>query len=206
MNSKPWRIRPLSDRFEIDPVSGLLNETDYKSSPFCDERPSGCPPDLIVIHSISLPPGRFGGDLVTRLFTGTLQPDDPTISPETAALRVSAHLFIDRTGAVIQYVPFHARAWHAGESRYRDRARCNDFSIGIEVEGTDFEPFDIAQYRTLTGVIDALLRVYPSLSSKRIVGHCDIAPGRKTDPGPHFDWDLLHHELQHRRRQSDEAI
>lgn len=168
------------------------------SSPYRDQRPADCPPTLIVVHGISLPPGRYGVGLVGRLFTGTLSPQEPGVDAQTAALRVSAHLLIDRTGQVTQFVPFQMRAWHAGESRYGTRTRCNDFSIGIELEGSDTDRYEPVQYSALAGVIEALLRAYPSLSRDRIVGHSDIAPGRKTDPGPLFDWGRLAGELRNR--------
>jgi AmpD protein len=157
-------------------------------SPNCDARPDVDDISLLVIHNISLPPGRFGGPYIDQLFTNTL---DPAAHPYFASLRdlrVSAHLLIDRRGRVTQYVPLSARAWHAGVSRFGERERCNDFSIGIELEGCDERPFTQAQYRRLVRVTRALLRAFPRLGVERITGHSDIAPGRKTDPGPHFDW------------------
>jgi AmpD protein len=144
------------------------------------------------VHGISLPPGDYGGPWIDALFTNTL---DPAVHPyfrEIAALRVSAHVLIRRDGEVVQYVPFEQRAWHAGQSRYGGRECCNDFSIGIELEGDDDHPYEAAQYRVLAEVCRALIRAYPALSPPRIVGHSDISPGRKTDPGPHFDWPRLH--------------
>lgn len=169
-------------------AAGLLADAEFVPSPNCDKRPAGEPIRLVVVHAISLPPGEFGGDGIAQLFTNTL---DPAAHPYYAAihgLRVSAHLLIRRNGSMIQFVPFGARAWHAGASSWRGRERCNDFSIGIELEGCDDRPFERAQYDRLAAVIAALRRCYPALD---VAGHADIAPGRKTDPGPHFDWTLL---------------
>jgi N-acetyl-anhydromuramoyl-L-alanine amidase len=156
-------------------------------SPNQDARPAGMAPELIVIHCISLPPGEFGGPWIDRLFTNRLDPEAHPYFAEIAALRVSAHLLLRRNGALVQYVPFHRRAWHAGASSWRGRERCNDFSVGIELEGTDDGDYTTAQYRRLAAVIRALCRAYPSLSPRRLATHSEIAPGRKTDPGPGFD-------------------
>jgi len=147
--------------------------------------------DLIVIHGISLPPGQFGGPYIDQLFTGQLDPAEHPYFRDLAGLRVSSHLLIRRTGEVVQYVPLERRAWHAGKSRYRGRESCNDFSVGIELEGTDNRPYTAAQYRRLATVIRVLRRGVPSLARAPLVGHSDIAPGRKTDPGPAFDWPRL---------------
>lgn len=176
----------------IDTDNGLLVEARQVASPNWDERPAGCVPELIVIHGITLPPGQFGGPWIDALFTNTL---DPSAHPFFAAiqqLQVSSHLLIRRDGEVVQYVPFTKRAWHAGKSSYGGRERCNDFSIGIELEGTDETPYEVVQYQQLARVIAALLHTYPTLSSSRITGHSDIAPGRKTDPGPYFQWQQLY--------------
>jgi len=160
-------------------------------SPNCNPRPHRAAVELVVIHGISLPPGQFGGPYVHDLFLDRL---DLTAHPTFASLsgvRVSAHLFISRRGAVTQFVPFDERAWHAGVSQWRHRPGCNDFSIGIELEGTDERPYTASQYRKLRLVLAALLARYPRLSAEAIVGHLEIAPGRKTDPGPHFDWPRL---------------
>jgi AmpD protein len=151
-------------------------------------RPKGVAPELIVVHGISLPAGEFGGPWIDRLFAGDLPPDAHPSFSETAALRVSAHAVIRRNGTITQYVPFGMRAWHAGHSQYQGRSGCNDFSIGIELEGTDETPYTDAQYESLAALVRALLSAYPTLSAERIAGHSDIAPGRKTDPGPAFDW------------------
>ena len=175
----------------IDPHTGLLDTARQLSSPNCDERPPGCAIDLLVIHAISLPAGEFGGPWIDDLFCNRLE---AAAHPDFAAictLRVSAHTLIRRDGGITQYVPFHRRAWHAGVSCHAGRERCNDFSIGIELEGCDERPFSDAQYTGLASLIHALLAAYPGLSTERITGHSDIAPGRKTDPGPHFDWSRL---------------
>ncbi|MFM8333349.1 MAG: 1,6-anhydro-N-acetylmuramyl-L-alanine amidase AmpD, partial [Candidatus Methylumidiphilus sp.] len=158
-------------------------------SPNADHRPKENDISLIVIHCISLPPGEFGGEWIDRLFTNTLPPEAHPYFAGIHHLRVSAHLLIRRDGSVTQYVPFHRRAWHAGVSNYQGRAVCNDFSIGIELEGTEAVPYTDAQYQRLAAAVAALLAHYPTLSREAIVGHSDIAPGRKTDPGPSFEWE-----------------
>lgn len=160
-------------------------------SPHYDPRPSGMTADLIVMHGISLPPGEFGGPWIDRLFTGNLPPDAHPYFEQIRGMRVSAHVVIRRNGEVVQFVPFQHRAWHAGASQYEGRSACNDFSIGIEMEGEDELPYEVAQYASAGAVIRALLAAYPSLAATRIAGHSDIAPGRKTDPGPAFDWAAL---------------
>lgn len=176
---------------KVDLASGLLAEARYCASPNHDERPPGCVPELLVLHNISLPPHEFGGDAIDRLFTNCLDPAVHPFFAEICHLRVASHLLIRRDGEVVQYVPFHLRAFHAGVSYYRGRERCNDFSIGIELEGTDFTPFTASQYVMLVQVIRALIAAYPSLELQHITGHEHIAPGRKTDPGPFFDWEAL---------------
>ncbi|HEY0686945.1 MAG TPA: 1,6-anhydro-N-acetylmuramyl-L-alanine amidase AmpD [Steroidobacter sp.] len=161
-------------------------------SPNFDARPGGILPELIVVHGISLPPDQFGGPWIDRLFTNTLPPDEHPYFEKIKDLKVSTHLMIRRDGELVQYVPFHERAWHAGASSYQGRERCNDFSVGIELEGADEIPYEPAQYRILAATILALCEAYPSLSLTRIAGHSDIAPGRKTDPGPAFDWQRLY--------------
>jgi AmpD protein len=173
---------------EIDPVTHRLRGVRQLDSPNCDERPAGCVPELIVIHGISLPPGCYGGAAIHHLFTNCLDPGEHPYFREIAGLRVSSHLLIRRDGELIQYVPFNKRAWHAGESCFNGRSACNDFSIGIELEGQDDEPYTPVQYERLAAVTQALVRTYPGLSMQAITGHSDIAPGRKTDPGPAFDW------------------
>ncbi|MFZ2314989.1 MAG: 1,6-anhydro-N-acetylmuramyl-L-alanine amidase AmpD [Gammaproteobacteria bacterium] len=175
----------------IDLETGLLTTVVYKSSAHCDDRPERTIIDMIVIHCISLPPGQFGTGDVEDFFCGKLDIASHSAYPAIAHLKVSAHLFIKRTGEIIQFVPFNRRAWHAGESFFAGKTRCNDFSIGIELEGTDDIPYERKQYEQLAGVIAALKQAYPAITHDRIVGHVDIAPGRKTDPGPAFDWDYL---------------
>ena len=143
---------------------------------------------MLVIHGISLPPGEFGGSAVKRLFCNCLDPGEHPFFAEIQAIRVSPHLFIDRTGTVLQFVSVHRRAWHAGRSRFAGRDNCNDFSIGIELEGVDELNYTDQQYQSLTLVTRAMRRAYPAITDDRIVGHCDVAPGRKSDPGPAFDW------------------
>ncbi len=172
----------------VDLESGVLREARQVVSPNRDERPEDCGIDLVVIHGISLPPGEFGTDCIERLFTNSLDPNAHPYFEKIIELRVSAHLLIRRDGEVVQFVPFRERAWHAGESRFEGRDRCNDFSIGIELEGTDDLPYEAPQIERLREVVRALFQAYPGLGPERVVGHCDIAPGRKTDPGPHFDW------------------
>jgi len=157
-------------------------------SPNQDARPPNVPVDLLVIHNISLPPGEFGGDWVEDLFLNRLDPEAHPYFAGIAGLRVSAHLLIRRDGTLVQFVPLARRAWHAGASCFAGREACNDFSIGIELEGSDETPFTDAQYARLAAVAREIARRYPAIDAERIVGHSDIAPGRKTDPGPHFDW------------------
>lgn len=177
---------------QVDIETGLLDVAQQVASPNCDDRPAGEAIELVVIHNISLPPGEFGGGYIDQLFTNRL---DCTVHPYFETLRetrVSSHLLIARTGDLAQYVPFQRRAWHAGESTFQGRTCCNDFSIGIELEGTDDVPFSDDQYPILVQVVRALFAAYPSITQDAIVGHCDIAPERKTDPGPAFDWQRLH--------------
>jgi len=180
---------------KIEPATGLLAGVRQVLSPHCDARPRDVWPELVVVHGISLPAGEFGGPWIDRLFAGDLPAHAHPSFADTAALRVSAHAVIRRGGGITQYVPFGMRAWHAGQSRYRDRSGCNDFSIGIELEGTDTTPYTDAQYAALAALIAALLATYPTLAAERITGHSDIAPGRKTDPGPAFDWARLRDSL-----------
>jgi len=172
----------------IDPATGLLAGVCYVPSPNCDDRPPGAAIDLLVIHGISLPPGGYGGPYIDQLFTNALRPDGHPYFATLDGLRVSAHLLIRRDGGMTQYVPFHRRAWHAGASAFLGRENCNDYSIGIELEGTDMDAYTGAQYGRLAAVCRALMRQWPAIGADRIVGHSDVAPGRKTDPGPGFDW------------------
>lgn len=176
---------------QVDAATGLLVGVRQVLSPHCDARPSGATIDLIVVHGISLPPGQFGGPWIDRLFAGDLPPDAHPYFREIATQRVSAHALIRRSGQIVQYVPFGLRAWHAGVSRYAGRSACNDFSIGLELEGTDEAAYADTQYTGLAALLAVLLSAYPTASDERIVGHSDVAPGRKTDPGPAFDWQRL---------------
>lgn len=182
--------------WQIDAETGLLQGVRFVSSPNCDERPEDTEISLLVIHGISLPPGEFGSDNIDRLFTNSLDPTAHPYFAEIFQFEVSTHVLIRRDGEVVQYVPFHKRAWHAGESCYRDQTCCNDFSIGIELEGTDDTPYTEAQYATLQQLIIILRAAYPTIGDKDIVGHCHIAPQRKTDPGPSFEWARLGIEPQ----------
>ncbi|MDB5972060.1 MAG: N-acetylmuramyl-L-alanine amidase, negative regulator of AmpC, AmpD [Hydrocarboniphaga sp.] len=177
--------------WQIDPASQRLARARWLPSPNHDERPPGSAIELLVVHAISLPPDQFGGPWIDALFTNTLDPAAHPYFATIAGLSVSAHCCIFRDGSVTQYVPFDRRAWHAGASSWRGRTRANDFSVGIELEGCDMQGFEAAQYRSLADVTVALLAAYPTLRSDAIVGHSDIAPGRKTDPGPGFDWPRL---------------
>lgn len=173
---------PSSVEFTPD---GWLANARREPSPNFDARPVGEEISLLVVHAISLPPGEFGSDDVLALFTNRLDPQRHSFFREIAPLRVSAHFFVRRDGQLIQFVSCNARAWHAGLSCWRGRSRCNDFSIGIELEGCDELPFADAQYEALNALIANLARAYPL---REVVGHRDIAPERKTDPGPCFDW------------------
>jgi len=175
--------------------AGYARAARQVASPNFDARPPGEAITLVVVHGISLPPGVFEGDAVMRLFTNTLDPAaDPSFAT-IAGLRVSAHFLVRRDGELLQFVSCNDRAWHAGASAWRGRERCNDFSIGVELEGCDDQPFTPMQYRRLGAHAGVLMRAYPAITAARIVGHSDIAPGRKTDPGPQFDWLRLHAEI-----------
>ncbi len=183
----------------VDSVTGLLRGARQVPSPNADDRPAGCQPDLIVVHGISLPPGEFGGPWIDALFTNSLDPGAHPSFGALAGLRVSAHLLIRRDGELVQYVPLTRRAWHAGESSHCGRERCNDFSVGIELEGADDVPYMPAQYLMLARVVQALRRWAPSLRAAPVVGHSDVAPERKSDPGPAFDWGRFAQSLEKAR-------
>jgi len=174
-----FRTRLFVDR------AGIVRAAAQVPSPNSDERPEGVAITLLVIHSISLPPGRFGGPAITALFTNRLDPSAHPYFATVAQLRVSAHFLIGRDGTLTQFVSCARRAWHAGASSWHNRDQCNDFSVGVELEGTDDVPYDAAQYTVLARLTRALRRRYPIVD---IVGHSEIAQGRKTDPGPAFDW------------------
>ena len=185
------RPQSLPPDLAYDPASGRVRPLPYRASPNCDARPDDTPVDLLVVHAISLPPGEFGGPWIDALFMNRLPPDLHPYFAEVHALRVSAHLLIDRAGRAVQYVPLTRRAWHAGQSCFEGRERCNDFSIGIELEGLPGQPFTDAQYATLAALVEILRAAFPGITAERVVGHSDIAPGRKEDPGPRFDWARL---------------
>lgn len=178
---------------------GWLSPARHVVSPNCDARPDGTQIDLLVIHGISLPPREYGGGWIDALFTNAL---DPAAHPYFATIhqsRVSAHLLIDRRGEVTQYVPFPQRAWHAGVSSFDGCPACNDYSIGIELEGCDDMAYEPVQYDRLAAVTTVLMQAFPAITRERIVGHSDIAPGRKTDPGREFDWNRLYTQLGARK-------
>ena len=174
---------------ELAIANDILIGADYIESPNQNDRPVNTDIELLVIHNISLPPGEFGAASIKQFFCNKLDTKSHPFYLEIADLRVSSHLLIDREGRLTQFVPFDRRAWHAGESIFCGRDKCNDFSIGIEMEGTDFESFTDRQYTSLSEVTRLLLATYRKMSIDKIVGHSDIAPGRKTDPGPCFDWE-----------------
>lgn len=180
----------------LDSSTGLIHPALFVASPNCDERPGDVAVDLLVIHCISLPPGDYGGQYVEQFFCNQL---DPAVHPyfeEICGLQVSAHFLIRRTGELLQFVPTHLRAWHAGQSRFGDRDKVNDFSIGIELEGTDDTAFTDLQYDVLTNLSVTLMSAIPGIPLSNVVGHSDIAPGRKTDPGESFDWARYRNDLE----------
>ncbi len=198
-------MTPHAGQLRIDAGDGWLHGVARVESPNRDARPVGVQPDLIVVHGISLPPGEFGGGWIDRLFTNALPAEAHPYFAQIASLRVSAHVCVGRDGQVTQYVSFRERAWHAGISNYCGREACNDFSVGIELEGADTEPYDPRQYRVLADLVAALCRAYPSLSPQRVVGHSDIAPDRKSDPGPAFDWPLARRLIDAAARRAPAA-
>ncbi len=165
-----------------------IGDAKFIGSPNCDKRPDGTEISLLVIHNISLPPGQYGGKWIEDLFLNRLDPQADPYFLTICNLKVSTHLLIRRDGSLVQFVPFSQRAWHAGESTFLGRSACNDFSIGIELEGCDDQPYSELQYQTLVRVTREIQLRYPAISSANIVGHCDIASERKTDPGPAFKW------------------
>jgi len=175
---------------KINKKNGLLEPCKQCSSPNKDARPENTAIDLVVVHSISLPPGVYGGEAIEQFFQNQLDKNEHPYFEEIHALKVSSHALIKRTGEIIQFVPFHERAWHAGQSNYQGRDRCNDFSIGIELEGTDKDNFEDSQYQQLALLVSALQQTYPAVSNN-ITGHSDISPGRKKDPGTGFNWGKL---------------
>ena len=189
-------VRSKGAELSLDEAGTWLEGARRSPSPNCDPRPAGVAIDLVVVHAISLPPGRFGTPYVDDLFHNRLDARADPCFERVATLRVSAHAFITRDGGVTQYVPFPMRAWHAGVSCFEGRARCNDFSIGIELEGCDDVPYTKPQYRALGLLCRLLMKRWPAIGPERVVGHCDVAPGRKTDPGPAFDWARLRREMR----------
>ena len=183
----------------VDPATGWLEGARRVESPNSDERPPDATLDLIVVHGISLPPGRFGEGWIDRFFLNELPAAADPYFATIAEMKVSAHVLVARDGTLTQYVSFNRRAWHAGRSSYCGRNACNDFSVGIELEGTDDLPYMRVQYKQLAALVRALRRAYASLRDAEIVGHSDIAPGRKTDPGAAFDWGALRKLLDRRR-------
>lgn len=169
-------------------VSGELAGAQYLASSNFDDRPAGTEVSLLVVHCISLPPGQFGGDNISQLFCNRLDCSQHSFYTGLRGLQVSAHFLVRRDGEVLQYVNCDKRAWHAGLSNFQGRERCNDFSIGVELEGAEDQPFETVQYEVLAGLANELMCYFPAIAAGNIVGHEDIAPGRKTDPGPYFDW------------------
>ena len=182
--TSPWKID-----------EGWLPAARRVVSPNANDRPARASVDLLVIHNISLPPGEFGGDHIEALFTKTLDPTAHAYFAEIAHLNVSAHFLVRRDGELVQFVSTDARAWHAGESAWCERTNCNDFSVGIEMEGTDDIPYETVQYQALSRLVGALREYYPAMAPDAMVGHSEIAPGRKTDPGTAFDWQILRQYL-----------
>ncbi len=173
---------------KLDRTSGMMVGARQVLSPNVDDRPAGVTPEVLVVHAISLPPGQYGGPGVEQLFCNSLPAGEHPFYRTIADLKVSSHFFIRRDGELVQFVPVNRRAWHAGKSFCEGRERVNDFSIGIELEGDDDHPFEQPQYDTLIQLTRELMAAFPAIARYRIYGHSDIAPGRKTDPGPHFDW------------------
>jgi AmpD protein len=176
-------------------AQGWLQGARHCASPNHDDRPANTEVSLLVIHNISLPPEQFGGPWIEDFFCNRLDPNAHPYFREIHRLQVSAHLLIRRDGELVQFVPFDQRAWHAGQSCFAGQEKCNDFSIGIELEGSDTQDFTAAQYDSLIEVTHLLQQRYPAIKTERIAGHSDIAPERKTDPGPHFDWSAFRQQL-----------
>lgn len=193
----------MTREFVVDPQSGLLSPCRQSPSPNCDARSGDAPLSLVVLHGISLPPGEFGGREIEQLFQNTLDWDAHPYFSEIRGMQVSAHLLIRREGEIVQFVPFTERAWHAGESHFRGAAACNDYSIGIELEGEDDTPYEEEQYSVLVDVLKAIKQAYPQISTREIAAHSDIAPGRKTDPGAAFDWLRLYDGLKQSKENQE---
>lgn len=179
----------------INIETGRVDGARFVPSPNYDERPENAAIDLLVVHGISLPPNQFGGPYIDQLFTNCLDPQEDAYFESIKHLQVSSHLLIRRDGEIVQYVPLHKRAWHAGKSEFCGRTTCNNFSIGIELEGADDIPYEPVQYEKLAELTRAIQAAYPEIVNDNIVGHCHIAPGRKTDPGDAFDWQYFREKL-----------
>lgn len=185
--------------FSFDEKMGLVIGARYVPSPNFDQRPIDMPAEAIIIHAISLPPSQYGGDYVEQFFCNQLNPNEHSYFSEISDCQVSSHFYIRRNGDLVQFVPVHQRAWHAGVSHCMGRDAVNDFSIGIELEGCDEDVFKTEQYQTLVLLTESLVSSIPSLSTEHIYGHEDISPGRKTDPGPGFDWQAYRQALSNSR-------
>jgi len=172
-------------------AGGWIKDVRWVPSPNFNKRPSHCDIDMLVVHNISLPPGEFGGPYIEQFFTNQLDASMHPYFREIAEMQVSAHCLVQRNGEIVQFVSLHERAWHAGQSCWDGQENCNDFSIGIELEGDDESPYELIQYRQLARLVRSIQAIHPGLTNKRILGHSDIAPGRKTDPGPVFEWPTL---------------
>jgi len=181
----------LNKKLQLEKESAWIADVRKIISPNQDDRPEGAEIELLVIHGISLPPGDFGGSYIDQLFTNELNVNDHPYFAEIIDLKVSAHILINRLGEITQYVPFSKRAWHAGESVFHGRPCCNDYSIGVELEGDDEQPYTQEQYQKLIELTRLIKLRWPVITNDHIVGHCHIAPDRKTDPGPVFDWDYF---------------
>ncbi len=188
---------------KLDSDTGLVQEARKLVSPNYDQRPNPDDISLLVIHNISLPPGQFGGSEVEQFFCNNLDCESDSYFTQIQDLKVSSHFYIRRDGELVQFVPVHERAWHAGESCYEGRERCNDYSVGIELEGTDDMPYTDKQYGCLAGLVRCLIDACPGMSEQGIAGHSDIAPGRKTDPGEYFDWSRLHQMIESNKRTTN---
>lgn len=181
---------------KLNADTGLVQEARQLGTPNSDQRPDPGDISLLVIHGISLPPGQFGGSEVEQFFCNRLDCEVDPYFAQIQDLKVSSHFYIRRNGELVQFVPVNERAWHAGESCYKGRERCNDFSVGIELEGTDDTPYTDQQYSCLARLIQCLIDTCPGLNAQAIAGHSDISPGRKTDPGDNFDWPRLRQMIE----------
>lgn len=176
-------------------IDGWLQNVEIIRSPNFEARPDGIDIDLVVVHGISLPPGQYGGGYIQQFFSNTLNAEEHKYFKTIVGMRVSAHCLIERSGNIIQFVSFDDRAWHAGVSSWEGRENCNDFSIGIELEGSDEDAYDLRQYQQLAKLVISLRKQYPAIREQSVCGHSDIAPGRKTDPGPLFRWDTFNKKM-----------